>query len=391
MMNFDLTDDQKMIMETARKVGEQYGFEYWRDCDAEKRFPSEFWAAVGEAGLAGVALPEEYGGSGYGMQEMALIVQTLSGCGGGATIGQLFMIGPIFGGFSILRFGSDAMKKALLPDIASGKTIIAMALTEPDAGSNSFQIQTFATSDGDGWRLNGRKMWITGVEAAQKMLVIARTKKIGESARKTDGISLFMIDRERDGLTYAPIAKAGTNTLSSSNVFFDNVRIGPDELLGELHGGWRQLLDVLNTERIATAAGLVGAGEAAIRLGVDYANERKVFEGRPISSYQGLQFPIAKAFAELECAKLMNSKAAWLFDNGRPQGAEANTAKLIASRAAELAVDRAMQMMGGLGYARDSYVERLWRDTRLFRIAPISEEMILNFVAMQNLGMPRSY
>ena len=174
-------------------------------------------------------------------------------------------------------------------------------------------------------------------------------------------------------------------------MFFDDVHVDGSELIGTLHQGWRQLLDILNTERIATTAGLVGAGELAIRLGVAYANDRKVFDGKPISSYQGLQFPLAQSYVEIACARLMNFKAAWLFDSGQPSGTEANTGKLLAARAAELATDRAMQMMGGMGYARESHVERLWRDTRLFRIAPISEEMVLNFVAVQNLGMPRSY
>ena len=390
-MDFKFTDEQKMIAETARKVGDSFGLEYWRKLDAEKAFPKEFWIAVCEAGLCGVALPEEYGGSGLGMIEMALIVEALSASGGGSTVGQLFMLNPIFGGVSIAKFGTPAMKRELLPKITSGEINCCMALTEPDTGSNSLEIQTFAGRHGNGWRLNGRKIWITGVESAQKMLVIARTTKIQEAKRRTEGLSMFLVDVERNGVTYSSIEKLGTNTLSSCNVFFDNVDVSGDELVGTLDGGWYELLDVLNTERIVTTAGLVGAAALAFRLAVDYAKERRVFNGRVIGEYQGIQFPLAQTYAEVECAKLMNYKAASLFDAGLPYGTEANVAKLIASQGASNGIEHAMQTLGGMGFAKEAHLERLWRDARLFRFAPISEQMILNFIAMQNLGLPRSY
>jgi len=390
-MDFLLSDDQKMIAETARKVGDQFGLDYWRNLDAKKSFPAEFWSAVCEAGLCGVALPEKYGGAGLGMLEMALIIETLSGCGGGSTVGQLFMVNPIFGGVSIARFGSEAMKSELLPKLVAGKINCCMALTEPDSGSNSLEITTFATREGNGWRLNGRKIWITAVDAAQKMLVIARTTKAQEVKRRTDGLSMFLIDVERKGLTFTAIDKLGTNTLSSCSVFFEDVHVDGDELVGTLDKGWHELLDVLNTERIVTTAGLVGAGDLALRQAVAYANERRVFSNKPIGTYQGIQFPLAQSFAELECARLMNYKAAALFDQGLPYGSEANTAKLIASQAASTAIENAMQTLGGMGYAKETHLERLWRDARLFRFAPISEQMILNFIAVQNLGLPRSY
>jgi acyl-CoA dehydrogenase len=389
-MDFDLTDQQRLIGETARKLGEQFGLDYWTERDRKHEFPREFWNAVCEAGLSGTMVAEEFGGSGLGMSEMAVIIENLAATGGGATIGQLFMIGPIFGGLAIQRFGSEKMKLEQLPKIAKGQ-IVSMALTEPNAGSNSLQISSCATPDGTGWRISGNKIWITGMDSAEKVLVVARTMNSSETATRTRGLSLFLIDVDSKGLSYSPIEKCGTNTLSSSTVYFDGVRAGRDDLVGTLHGGWRHLVEVLNPERIATTAGLVGCGELAIKLGVDYANNRTVFDGRPISAYQGLQFPLAQAFVDLESARLMNYKAAWLYDNNRPNGRECNVGKLIAARAAELATDRAMQMMGGMGYARDSHVERLWRDARLFRIAPISEEMIFNFIATRDLGMPRSY
>lgn len=390
-MDFRLNDEQRMMIETARQIGESFGLEYWRKHDADKAFPKEYWKTVCDAGLAGVALPEEHGGSGLGMMEMALIVEALSATGGGSTVGQLFMINPIFGGVSISRFGNDKMKKELLPKIISGEMNFCMALTEPDAGTNTLEIKTFASQDGDGWRLNGRKIWITGVESADKMLVIARTKKLQDAASRTDGLTMFMIDVKREGLTHTSIDKLGTCTLDSSSVFFDNVRVEPDELVGTQHKGWRELLDVLNTERMVTTAGLVGTGELAIKLAVDYANDRRVFGDTPISAYQGLQFPLAQCHVEVESARLLNYKAATNFDMKLPYSNEANAAKLIAAQAVAKATERAMQTMGGMGYAKEFHVERLWRDCRLFRFAPVSEEMLLNYVANHELKMPKGY
>ncbi len=390
-MDFRLTDEQKLMIEAARKVGDRFGTEYWRKQDAAKAFPKEFWLAVCDAGLCGAALPVAVGGAGLGMLELALVVETLAACGGGATVGQLFMVNPIFGGVALSKFGTPAMKAELLPKIVSGEINCCMALTEPDAGTNTLELRSYAEADGDGWRLNGRKIWITGVPDAAKMLVVARTKKLAECKSRSDGLSMFMIDVDRTGLTHTAIDKVGTRTLASSSVFFDDVRIRADELVGTLHRGWHELLDVLNTERIVTTAALAGTGELAIRLAVNYANERKVFGDKPVSSYQGLQFPLAQCHVEIEAARLLNHKAATNCDMGLPYGSEANAAKLLAAQAVARATERAMQTMGGMGYASEFHVERLWRDARLFRFAPVSEEMILNYVANHDLGMPRSY
>jgi acyl-CoA dehydrogenase len=390
-MDFTQSDEHRLLAETARRVGERFGLDYWRERDGKKEFAADFWQAVCDAGLCGVALPEEYGGSGLGMQEMAVIVENLAAAGGGSTIGQIFMNNPIFGGISISKFGTTEMKRDLLPKLAGGKMRFAMALTEPDVGSNTLSMKTFAKRDGNKWRINGSKIWITGMPQSQKVLVVARTTKFDEARKRTFGISLFLIDTVRDGLTHNAIDKVGTNTNASSLVYFEDVEARPDELMGTLDLGWPALLEVLNTERIVTAACLVGAGQLALKLGVDYAAQRKVFGDKPIGAYQGLQFPLAQAHAELECARLMNYKAAWLHDNGQPYGSEANTAKLIGFQAANAAIERAMQTMGGMGFAKEMHVERLWRDVRLFRFAPVSEEMILNFIAVHDLGMPRGY
>ncbi len=390
-MDFQLSDEQKMIVETATKVGREFGLEYWAKQDEAKAFPRECWQAICDAGLAGASLPEAYGGAGLGMTEVALIVEALSAGGAGATLGQLFMINPIFGGVSISMFGSDEMKKELLPALISGKINFCMALTEPDAGTNTLGLKTFAREEGDGWRINGRKIWITAADTAEKMLIIARTQKAEDVAKPTQGISMFMIDSKRAGVTSTPIDKVGTRTLSSCSVFFDDVRVEKHELVGTLHNGFRELLEVLNTERIVTTACMVGAGKLAMELGLKYAADRKVFGNKPIASYQALQFPLAQAHAELECAKLMNLKSAWLCDQGLPYGSEANVAKLIGCQAATHAIERAMQTMGGMGYSKEYFIERLWRDARLFKFAPVSEEMVLNYIAIHDLGMPKSY
>jgi acyl-CoA dehydrogenase len=283
------------------------------------------------------------------------------------------------------------MKRELLPGLCNGSMTFSMALTEPDAGTNSLGMKTQATRVDGGWSISGQKIWITGVAASKKMLVVARTTPLQDGVKKTHGISLFMIDTDREGVSHTEIDKLGTNTLPSSVVYVDRAFASDDEVIGTVDGGWPELLDILNCERIVTTAGLVGAGALALRLAVDYARERKVFNGRPIGSYQGLQFPLAQQWAELEAARLLNLKAASNFDRNLPFGSESNAAKLIASQAASAAAEQSMQVMGGMGYSKEFHAERLWRDARLFRFAPVSEEMILNYISTVNLGLPRSY
>jgi len=385
------TDERTLIVDTARRVGERFGVDYWRDLEARGAFPQEYWKEICDAGLCGVALPSEAGGSDLGMTELALVVEELAASGAGSTIGQLFMLNPIFGGVSISRFGTDRMKSDLLPRIISGDLQCCMALTEPDAGSNTLEMRSFAEATPTGWRLKGQKIWISAVPQSTKMLVVARTIKPGEAKGRTNGISLFLIDTNRAGVHHETIEKVGTRCIPASSISFDNVEIAHDELVGTLDGGWRELLDVLNTERIVTTAALIGTVRLASKLAVDYANDRRVFAGKPVSSYQGIQFPLAQAYSEAQCARALNLVAASKFDAGEPYGSEANQSKLIAAQAAAKATESAMQAMGGMGYSTEMHVERLWRDARLFRFAPISEEMILNYIAVHDLGMARGY
>lgn len=388
-MNFDITDEQKMMQDTARQIGERFGLDYWRQKDAAKEYPHEIWQAICDAGIAGMMVPAEHGGLGLGLVDLALCIEELCRGGAGATLSQMFMLNPVFGGVAIALYGSEAMKRECLPGLCDGSCTFSMALTEPDAGTNSLAMKAQAHRVSGGWEISGQKIWITGVAASRKMLIVARSSPVSE--KRTHGISLFMVDTARDGIRHTAIDKVGTNTLPSSVVYLDRVFAADSEVIGTIDGGWPQLLDILNCERIVTTAGLVGGGGLSIRLGVEYARDRKVFGDRAIGSYQSLQFPLAQHWAELELARLMNLKAASNFDRGLPFGTESNAAKLIASQAASGAAERAMQVMGGMGYSREYHVERLWRDARLFRFAPVSEEMILNYISTVNLGLPRSY
>lgn len=390
-MNFDITEEQSMMMETARQIGERFGLDYWRKKDGEKAYPHEIWNAICEAGIAGMLVPTTYGGLGLGLVDLALCIEELCKGGAGSTLSQMFMLNPVFGGVALTLYGSEEMKRELLPGLCDGSATFCMALTEPDAGTNSLGMKTRAERVEGGWEITGQKIWITGVSASKKMLIVARTSQPKEGEKKTHGITLFMVDTLRKGISHTEIEKLGTNTLPSSVVHLDRVFAADGEVIGTVDGGWPQLLDILNCERIVTTAGLVGAGALALRLAVEYARERKVFNGRPIGSYQGLQFPLAQRWAELEAARLLNLKAASNFDRKLPFGSESNAAKLIASQAASAAAEQSMQVMGGMGYSKEFHVERLWRDARLFRFAPISEEMILNYISTVNLGLPRSY
>ena len=390
-MDFNFSSEQSQMIETAKRIGRDFGTVYWRELDEAHRFPHEIWQAICAAGIAGAMLPVEHGGLGRGMLDIALMIEAMTEAGAGMPIAQLFMLNPVFGGRAIARFGTDAMRGEVLPRLIDGRALMSFALTEPDAGNNSLAIKTVARRDGDGWRLSGQKTWITGHDASTHLLVVARTTPVSPESKRTHGISMFLLDAHRSGISATPIKKAGAHPLQCFSLFFDDVRIEPGELVGTLDAGWSELVELLNAERIVTAAGLVGTGKLALRLGTEYVNQRRVFADRPIGSYQGVQFPLARASAALQAAGLINHKAAWLMDHDQDYASAANAAKLLAADAAFEACDRAMQFMGGMGYAVEFHVERLWRDARVFGIAPIPQEMILSFIATHDLGLPRSH
>lgn len=391
-MDFAWSPEMDLMREELRAFAKRFPPSYWREKDASRTFPSEFWRALGQAGWLAALVPEDYGGSGLGPIEMVLITEELVAAGIGGTGGALLISNLVFGTMSILHHGSAAQKAKFMPMISDGESVFAMALTEPDAGSNTPEITSYAAREGDCWRLKGRKVWSTNFERAPFALVLCRTTPQDKVKRKTDGLSTFLIENpaQREGIEVRPIDKHGMCAMNSNEVVFDNVRIEESELLGEVGQGWNQILNVLNPERMVGAAISVGLGRLAIETAVKYANERVVF-GRPIGANQAIAFPLAECSAQLEAASLLNYKAAWLFSQGLPCGAEVNMAKYLATEASWKACDWAVQVHGGFGYAREYDVERYMREARLHRIAPVSSQMALNFISERVLGLPRSY
>lgn len=388
-MNFELTETQREVQRAVRALAGQFSDEYWRERDSKHEFPWDFYNAFAEAGWLGIAIPEAYGGSGLGISEAALLLQEVA-ASGAAMNGCSPMHLSIFGVNVIAKHGSEELRQSLLPGVASGKLHVCFAVTEPDAGTDTTRIKTFAKRTKDGYVINGRKVWITKALDSQKMILVTRTTPREECKRPTDGISLFLIDIDRSKVSIRPIDKMGRNAVASTEVFIDDLHVPESARIGEEGQGFRYLLDGLNPERILLAHESIGIGYVALRKAIKYANEREVF-GRPIGANQAIQHPLAQAHAQLQAAELLARKAAWLYDRGEPCGAEANMAKVLCADAAFFAADRAVQTHGGFGYAVEYDVERYFREARLMRIAPISQEMALNYVGQQVLGMPRSY
>jgi alkylation response protein AidB-like acyl-CoA dehydrogenase len=362
--------------------------EYWRRLDAEHAYPEEFVRALTEAGFLAALIPPEYGGSGLGVAAAAAILEQIqeSGCNGAACHAQMYTMG------TVLRHGSAAQKAEYLPRIARGELRLqAFGVTEPTSGTDTSRIRTTAVRDGDHYVVNGQKVWTSRIEHSDLMLLLARTTPRDEAARPHEGMSVFLVDiREArgHGLTIQPI-RAMINH-HTTEVFFDNLRIPASSLIGEEGRGFRYILDGMNAERILIAAECIGDARWFIGKATAYAGERRVF-GRPIGQNQGIQFPIARAYAATEAANLMVEKAAALFDSGKPCGAEANMAKLLAADASWQAADMCLQTHGGFGFAAEYDVERKFRETRLYQVAPISTNLILAYIAEHVLGLPRSY
>jgi acyl-CoA dehydrogenase len=388
-LNFDLSEDQQTIRRAVAELAASFGEEYWVEKDSRHEFPWEFYKAFADAGWLGICVPEEYGGSGLGILEASLLLEEVSASGAGMN-GASCMHMSIFGMHPVIVHGSEALKASTLPRVVSGDLHVCFGVTEPDAGLDTTQIKTFARRDGDRYVVNGRKVWISKALESEKVLLLTRTTKLEDCDKKTDGMSLFLTDLDRDRVEIRPIPKMGREAVDSNELFIDNLEVPVEDRVGEEGAGFRYLLDGLNPERILIAAEALGIGRASVRRAVHYGNERVVF-GRPIGMNQGLQFPIADAQIKLDAAELMVRKAAWLYDRGLPCGREANSAKYLCAEAGFEAADRAVQMHGGMGYAREYHVERYFREARLLRIAPISQEMILNYVAEHVLGLPRSY
>jgi acyl-CoA dehydrogenase len=383
-----LGEDLPEIRDSVRRVCVQFPGPYWRDVDSRGAYPSEFVAALTRAGYLAVLIPEDYGGSGLSLRAASIILEEIHASGGnaGACHAQMYTMG------TLLRHGSQSQKEQYLPKIAAGELRLqAFAVTEPTTGSDTTRLKTRAVRDGDRYIISGQKVWTSRALHSDLMLLLARTTPLEEVKRRTDGLSVFLVDmREarKCGMDIRPLAAMVNH--NTTEVFFNDVPIPATSLIGEEGAGFRYILDGMNAERILVASESLGDGKWFIRTAVNYAKERVVF-GRPIGQNQGVQFPIARAYAELTAAELVLRKACVLYDTGAQCGEDANMAKLLTSEAAWRAGEACLQTHGGFGYAREYDVERKWRETRLYQIAPISTNMILAYLGEHVLGLPRSY
>jgi acyl-CoA dehydrogenase len=385
-MDFREDEDHEAIAEAIRNICSKFDDDYWAACEAEHRFPWDFYKVMADGGWVGIAMPEQYGGGGRGITEAALILREIAASGAGMN-GCSALHLTIFGLNPVVVFGNDQLKEEFLPRATAGDLHVAFGVTEPDAGTDTSRIATRAEPDGKGgYVVHGRKVWSTKALEAQVCLLLVRTGP-GEGLK---GLSLMLVDLDPRYCDIRPIPKMGRNAVASCEVAYDGLPVEGYRLVGEEGKGWKYLLHGINPERILLSHEAIGIGEAAMRKAVQYAKEREVF-GRPIGSNQGISHPLAAAHIQLQAAAQVARRAAWLYDNGFECGEAANSAKYLAAEASFFAADRAVQTLGGMGYATEYHVERYFREARLQRIVPVSQEMTLNYVAQQVLGLPRSY
>jgi alkylation response protein AidB-like acyl-CoA dehydrogenase len=381
-------DDLAPIRESVRALCADFPGEYWRALDRERAYPTQFVNALTQAGFLAALIPEEYGGSGLTMRAAAAIMEEIhaSGCNGAACHAQMYTMG------TVLRHGSAAQKQQYLPAIASGDLRLqAFGVTEPTSGTDTLSLRTTATRDGDHYVINGQKIWTSRAEYSDLMLLLARTTPRDQVQKRTEGLSVFLVDMRQvkdNGLTIRPIRTMMNH--ATTEVFFDNMRVPADALVGEEGKGFRYILSGMNAERILIGSECIGDAKWFITRATAYAKERQVF-GRPIGQNQGVQFPIATCYAQMRAAELMVHEAARLYEAGRDIGAEANMAKMLAADASWAAADMCVQTHGGFGFAEEFDIERKFRETRLYSVAPISTNLILSYLAEHVLGLPRSY
>ncbi len=388
-MDFNFNDDQLAIRDAIQKLCEKYDDDYWLKKEKEGGPPDDFIQDMADGGWLGIAMPEAYGGAGLGVTEAAIMMQTVAECGGAFSAASSIHIN-IFGPNPIAVFGTEEQKERMLIPLIAGKERSCFGVTEPNSGLDTSAIETRAVRDGDKYIVNGRKVFISTAQHAQKIMLLARTTPLDEVSKRTDGISLFYTDLNRDHVEIQEIDKMGRKPVDTNALFIDDLEVPVEDRIGEEGKGFQYLLHGLNPERILIAAEAVGVGRRALERAVDYAKERVVFN-RPIGQNQAIQHPLADAWANLEAANLMTFKAAALYDADQPCGAEANAAKYLAAEAGFTACERAVMSHGGMGYAKEFHVERYMREIFIARIAPVSREMILNFISERVLGLPKSY
>ncbi|WP_252446165.1 acyl-CoA dehydrogenase family protein [Pseudonocardia humida] len=377
------------IRAAVRDLCRRFPDEYWMRHDDDREFPWEFYDAVRDGGWLGLTIPEEYGGGGLGVTEAALVEREIAASGAGMNGCSAVHLG-VFGFQPIIEHGSAELKRRFLPPAARGELHVSFAVTEPDAGTDTTAISTFARKVPGGYRVTGKKVWITKAQESQRMLLLCRTSPRDPGGPRTAGMTLLFAPIDRDAVDVRPIPKMGRNAVDTNELFIDDLFVPDSDLVGEEGRGFRTILGGLNAERVIIGNCALGIGEAALRRGVEYAKQREVF-GRPIGKNQGIAFPLAEARIRLDAAEQVADRAAWLVDRGLPCGREANAAKYLCAEAGFFAADTALQVHGGFGYGREFHVERYFREARLLRIAPISQEMVLNYTAEHVLGLPRSY
>ena len=387
-MDFALTEQQEVIRKEVATLARSFSPDYWLEKDRKAEYPWEWMKAFTEGGWLGMIVPEAYGGSGLGVTEAALLLHEVCAAGAG-TSGASPLHFYMFPPMPLIRYGAESLKRSTLPRIATGEIVMSFGVTEPNAGTDTSRIQTFARAEGDRFVVDGRKVWNTNAQNATHMLLLARTAP-RDPRRPYQGMTLFFTPFDRAKITVRVIEKLGRAAVDSNEIFIDGLEVPASDVVGTVGDGFYHLLDSLNPERIFTGIEAVGIGRAALERATQYAKERVVFD-RPIGQNQAIAHPLAQAWARLECAELMCLKAAWLYDAGRPCGAESNAAKLMAAEAGFEACDVAVQTHGGYGYAKEFHVERLWREVRLYKIAPVSQQMALNYLSEHVLGLPKSY
>ena len=388
-MNFDLTQDQVAIREAVTGVCADFNDDYWLRKDREGGFPEDFYRAMANAGWLGIAMPGEYGGAGLGIAEACLMMETVSGSGAGLS-GASTIHMNVFGLHPVVVYGSDEQKRRWLPPVIQGEAKACFGVTEPNTGLNTLKLKTMAVRKGDRYVVNGQKIWISTAQVAHKILLLARTTPIEDVGSPSRGLSLFYTDLDRSKVEVREIEKLGRKAVDSNQLFIDGLEIPVADRIGEEGRGFEYILHGMNPERALLAAEAIGLGRVALRRAATYAGERIVFD-RPIGKNQGIQHPLAERWVDLEAGALLYQRAAWLYDQGRPCGAEANAAKFFCAEAGYRACETALLTHGGMGYAKEFHVERYFRESMLPRIAPVSIQLILSFIAEKVLGLPKSY
>ncbi len=387
-MDFALSPEQQQLQRAIERVCAPFDADYWRRLDRDGGFPDDFHRALAESGWLGIAMPEVYGGAGLGIADAALMMHTIAASGAGLS-GASAVHMNIFGLHPVVVFGRDEQKTRWLPPLIAGRDRACFAVTEPNTGLNTLKLKTRAVRDGDHYRVSGQKVWISTAQVANKVLLLARTTPV-EHSSGTGGLSLFYTDLDRSAIEVREIDKMGRKAVDSNQMFIDDLRVPVDDRIGEEGKGFSYILHGLTPERILIAAEAVGLGRAALQRAASYAKERIVFE-RPIGQNQAIQHPLARSWIELEAAHLLVHKAAWLYDQGQPCGPEANSAKYLAAEACWRACENAILTHGGMGYAKEYHVERYMREAWIPRLAPVSPQLILCFIAEKVLGLPKSY